>query len=45
MDLFYSTLITGYLCFSAVWIAYLQTKLNITQSKLEDLEFLYDLRK
>lgn len=45
MDLFYSTLITGYLCFSIVWIAYLQTRLNITQSKLEDLEFLYDLRK
>jgi hypothetical protein len=45
MDLFYSILITGYLCFSVVWIAYLQTRLNITQSKLEDLEFLYDLRK
>ncbi len=26
-------------------IAFLQTELNITKSKLEDLEFLYDLRK
>ena len=26
-------------------IAYLQTELNIVKHKLEDLEFLYDLRK
>jgi len=26
-------------------IAFLQTELNITKVKLEDLEFLYDLRK
>jgi len=45
MELFYNIAITSYLCFTIVWIAYLQTKLNITQNKLEDLEFLYDLRK
>ena len=52
MELIYQLLLTGYLCFTIVWIAWLQTKLNIandklsiTQSRLEDLEFLYDLRK
>lgn len=33
------------ICSLLTWIAYLQTKLNIVQSQLEDLEFLYDLRK
>jgi hypothetical protein len=52
MELIYQLLLTGYLCFTIVWIAWLQTKLNIandklsiTQSRLENLEFLYDLRK
>jgi len=45
MELLFNIFITSYLCFTIVWIAYLQTKLNITQNKLEDLEFLYDLRK
>jgi len=45
MELFLNISLTGYLCFTLVWVAYLQTKLNITQNKLEDLEFLYDLRK
>ena len=45
MEFFYNVVMGFWICFLIVWIAYLQTRLNITQGKLEDLEFLYDLRK
>ena len=45
MQLIYNIIATAGVCGLLVQIAYLQTQLNIADSKIADLEFLYDLRK
>ena len=41
LNLFVVTLVVGL----TALVAYLNTELNIAQNRIEDLEFLYDLRK
>ena len=41
LNLFVVTLVVGL----TALVAYLKTELNIAQNRIEDLEFLYDLRK
>lgn len=45
MEILFSIIVVIAICSLMVWVAYLQTELNIAEDKIEDLEFLNDLRK
>ena len=45
METIFGIVVLSTLCGLLILVAYLKTELNIVENKIDDLEFLYDLRK